>query len=138
MTETRPLRTLQAVTFANLYIWHDTETYHGHGAVSRFFFTERLTAPVFEQLVKPKLLRIPGVMPGMGVRFHERHITVQWSTMLHDNDYTALKCRIERTATETLGHAFDWTLPTVRYLSSLREVYDVALARRVDWRLGRL
>ncbi len=138
MTETQRLRTPQSVTFANLYIWHDTESYQGHGAVSRFFFTERLVAPVFERLVRPKLIHIPGVMSEMGVRFHSRHLTVQWSTMLHDDDYAALECRIERTATEVLGRTFDWKLPVVHHLNSLQEVYDMALVRRVDWRLGRL
>ena len=138
MTETQPLCNAQSVTFANLYIWHDTEAYQGHGAVSRFFFTERLTSPVFEQAIRPKLDRIHGVMPGMGVRFHIRHLTVQWSTLLHDNDYVALQCHVERAATEGLSQAFDWNRPIVDHLDSLQEVYDVALKRRVDWRLGRL
>lgn len=138
MTATRPLRCAQSVTFANLYIWHDTEAYHGHGAVSRFFFTERLITPVFERAIKPKLVLIPGVMPETGVRAHPRHLTVQWSTFLHEDDYTALKCRVERSVTDVLGRAFGWDLPVVQHLDSIQEVYDMALRRRVDWRLGRL
>lgn len=137
MFRKQSIATKQAQSSTDVYIWHDEYHYSGHGAVSRFYFTERLELGAYRDRIVPRLSLVPGVMSDNGIRHHPYYLTVQWSSRLHGQDpYDELLERVENTTLEVLSEVFDWFAPEIERLSGHNEVLRTADRLRVDWRRG--
>lgn len=127
---------------AIVYIWHEAQVYQGHGAVTRFYFGRRLDPTVFKEKVLPKAGAISGVLPEDGVRHYPHHITVQWSTHLHeegetDRTFEETEASIERAVVDILAEAFEWVNPHIVHFTSFEHVRDTAHRLRVDWQANK-
>ena len=143
MSRNHPHGSVLARAAAAVYIWHETQVYHGHGAVTRFYFVPKLDENVFKEKVLPQVSQLSGVMPADGVRHYQHHITVQWSTHLHDDPKHSLEeteASIERAVAEVLAGAFGWENPHVMHLTSLKHMREVAhrVGRSLHWRSDKL
>jgi hypothetical protein len=126
---------------AIVYIWHDPQVYHGHGAVSSFYFIKKLDLDAFKERVEPRLGTISGVMPHDGVRHYPHHLTVQWSTHLHDDarhSFEETQALIEEAVVAVLAEEFGWDHAETVHLPSFQHVRDMAHLHKKDWRSNKL